>query len=328
MLLPSHIADHSLSVLPMLSDPPASPAVAIARIWLLLFLILIFLLFAVSVIDHSLRSNSCSHHLPLLCHDCLSVACYCWSPPDDCWFLLLRLLSMLAVPVPSPEPPLLLLLQLTLLPAHRCHLLLLVVIATSWLLLFPVAVGYTTCCAGAEATDISHSVTACYTCTVAKSHRCFYSNSSAVPQPLLLPVDCWFATKRSIITTGWLLILSPLQRYWLAVTITITAGCTGTIAIVCCCSFHRFSLRCTTLKPLIFLQLSSPPDDCCFCCLLHQKYIVRQLQSPLATTIVTTVDCCLFNNKILILVAITVCITTHCSITKATAVSPTNVATS
>jgi len=80
--------------------------------------------------------------VPRCCCHPLGVTCYCWSPPDDCWFLLVRSLSMLAVPVQPPEPPLLLLLQLTLLlgapvslavASRHCHQLIVVFSCCSWL---------------------------------------------------------------------------------------------------------------------------------------------------------------------------------------------------
>jgi len=254
------------AVLPMLSNrvmPPASlllPLPTFNCCYLFFnFLLLLYLpLIAHCTMTAVLTSCQCCAMmlLPLpWCHLLLLVATR-W-----CWFLLMRLLSLLAVPVPSPEP--LLLLQLMLLLAHQCHLLLIVIIATSWLFLFAVAVSGTACCAGTKATNVSTNIVAHgYSCfykhfvrSCSCCHRMLHLHHHQKPPLSLQWCHCCsynchccrsivdLFTKRASSPPADCQFCSFFNRYCFAVTITMTARCAGTIAIVCCCSVHQFSLH-------------------------------------------------------------------------------------
>ncbi len=79
--------------------------VTVAPHLLLFWFCLLFCWFAVAVIDHSLCSNSCSHHLLPLGQEAVAVtlvslSCFCSLPPVHCCFLQLHPLSLLAALAP------------------------------------------------------------------------------------------------------------------------------------------------------------------------------------------------------------------------------------
>jgi len=186
------VADHSLSALPMLRDPPCLPCCC-RRPHLIVAILHFdfnFTFFAVCSISHWWLTAHCAMtvvlttccHCAMMSHNCLHVTYYCWSPPDA---LTVNVCCATAITRATAASTLILIFDFNFsffavcsichwsLTAHcattalwqlaatvpRCFCCRLLLIAIRWLLVITVALAVNSLCQ----------------CRHQDSHHCFYS---------------------------------------------------------------------------------------------------------------------------------------------------------